>query len=142
MQEGRGGVDRVEAITASELRELVLRALIEMDEGDDMCRSIAVARRAATPWAAVDAHFAVVIDTHDGLVVIEETHTRDELTPQTAMRALTRTADPEEDQGTTIQLGDRSMDLEHVLRCDGHTVGDHDQAVDEEECRGVIEQDI
>ena len=58
------------------------------------------------------------------------------------MRALTRTADPEEDQGTTIQLGDRSMDLEHVLRCDGHTVGDHDQAVDEEECRGVIEQDI
>ena len=47
VEEGRGGVDRVEAITASELRELVLRALIEMDEGDDMCRSIAVARRAA-----------------------------------------------------------------------------------------------
>ena len=43
VEEGRGGVDRVEAIAASELGELVLRALIEMDEGDDMCRSIAVA---------------------------------------------------------------------------------------------------
>ena len=51
-------------------------------------------------------------------------------------------ADTEEDQGTTIQLSDRSVDLEHVLRCDSYTVGDHDQAVDEEECRGVIEQDI
>ena len=73
-----------------------------MNEGDDMCRSIAVARCASAPRAAVDAYFAVVHDTHDGLVIIKKTCTRDELTPQTAMRALTRTADTEEDQGTTI----------------------------------------
>ena len=104
--------------------------------------SIAVARRATTPWAAIDAHFAVLHEAYDGLVVIEETCTGDELTPQTTMRTLTRTADPEEDQGTTIHLGDRSMDLEHVLGGDSYTIGDHDQAVDEEECRGVIEQNI
>ena len=38
VEESRGGVDRVEAITAAELRELVLRALIEMDEGRRMCQ--------------------------------------------------------------------------------------------------------
>ena len=43
VEEGRGGVDRVEAITTTELGELVLGALIEMDEGNDSCRSIAVA---------------------------------------------------------------------------------------------------
>ena len=58
------------------------------------------------------------------------------------MRTLPRTTHAEEEQGLAIQHRDRGMHLERTMWSHSNPKGDHDQPIDEDRSRGVIQQDV
>ena len=142
VQESRRGVNRIKAITATELRELILGALVEVHKRYDLCGSIAVAGGTSTPRASEDTHRAIFHQAYNRFVIIQQACPGDELTPESAVRTLPRTTRSQEEQRSPIDLSHRRMHLQHPMGGNSHAVDNHNEAVDEEGCRGIIQQDI
>lgn len=96
MQEGRGGVYSIEAVPTTKACELVLRSLIQVDEGLNTCRLILVAGGASTPWATIDAYFSILEDADYGFVIVKQCGTRYVLSPEATVGAFACTAYAEE----------------------------------------------
>ena len=98
---------------------MVFLALAQIDDGSDRITQVSVAGRLATPWRTIHTDNAVIPNSQNRIVIIQQLTSFNIINPKSAMGAFARTAFTQKEIRLAILHGDRSVHHQGVFACRG-----------------------